>query len=181
MHLKICVTILAALILAGCAQKGVVVEKRLKPSPFAYSNGMDGIYSFLLRDEQGHVHSQMVPPDVFNRYEIGDMFDDQQAGPAHRESGFSKDSTLSDSKSVKPVTHVAPKAKAVAHVAPAAKPLAHAAPHKKHPKAVAVHHKKQLRAVAKQRDDAADDAEKATVGVMMRMQTPEPQALEVHP
>lgn len=173
MHLKICVTILAAIILAGCAQKGVVVEKRLKPSPFAFSNGMDGIYSFLLRDEQGHVHSQMVPPDVFNRYEIGDMFDDQQAGPAHRESGFSKDSTMtSDSKSVKPVTHVTHRKTHVAAVA---------TPQKKHATAVVKHHKKQraLRAIAKQREDG--DASAATVGVMMRMQTPEPQSLEIRP
>jgi hypothetical protein len=84
------------------------------------------------------------------------------------------------------VTHVAPKTKPVAHAAAAAKRVAHVAPHKKHTKAVAAHHKKQLRAVAKQRDEAGDkhaveSPESATVGVMMRMQTPEPQALEVHP
>ena len=105
MRSKLLGSLVAALLVAGCSQKGVVVEKRLKPSPFAYSAGVDGIYSFLLRDEQGRVHSQMVTPDVFHRYAVGDFFDDQQGGPVRRE-GFSKDSSaVSDSKEVKPVHH----------------------------------------------------------------------------
>jgi hypothetical protein len=165
--------LLAAILLAGCAQRGVVVEKRLKPSPFAYSNGMDGIYSFLLRDEQGNVHSQMVTPDVYSRYDIGDYFDDQRPGPTHREGyneGYSKDSPTSDSKAVKPVTH--------------------AAPHKKHTQktAVAVHPKKHraLRAAVKPREEESEPPRPQTpaapaANVMLRPPAPEPQGLDVHP
>jgi hypothetical protein len=153
----------------GCTQKGVVVEKRRKPSPFAYSAGIDGIYSFLLRDEQGRVHSQMVPADVFNRYEIGDLFDAQQAGPAER-SGFSKESDVYDSKSVKPAKH--------------------AVVHKKPHRAVASTHKKHraLRAAVKPREDEKAANEKtaqppvgANAAVMLRPPTPETQGLDVHP
>jgi hypothetical protein len=174
MRLNIYASLVAAILLVGCAQRGVVVEKRLKPSPFAYSNGMDGIYSFLLRDEQGNVHSQMVTPDVYSRYDIGDYFDDQQAGPAHREGynreGYSKDQPTSDSKAVKPVTH--------------------AAPHKKHAQktAVAAHHKKHrsLRAAVKPREEESEPPRPETpnaptAGVMLRSSAPEPQGLDVHP
>ena len=161
MRSKLLASLLAALLVAGCSQKGVVVEKRLKPSPFAYSTGMDGIYSFMLRDEQGRVHSQMVTPDVFQRYEVGDLFDDQQPGPVRRE-GFSKDSTtISDSKELKPVRH-------------------HAAHHTHHTK-TASHKAKHrtLRAAVKPRDDDSAKAGNAAASIMPR--TTEPQGLDVRP
>ena len=161
MRSKLLASLLAALLVAGCSQKGVVVEKRLKPSPFAYSTGMDGIYSFLLRDEQGRVHSQMVTPEVFRRYEIGDVFDDQQPGPVRRE-GFSKDSTtLSDSKEVKPVRHAA----------------THHTHHASSASHKAKHHR--LRAAVKPRDDDSAKAANAAASIIPR--TAEPQGLDVRP
>lgn len=146
-----------AFLAIGCSQKGVVVEKRLKPSPFAYSTGIDAIYSFLLRDEQGRVHSQMVTPEVFQRYEVGEYFDDQQAGPPRRE-GFSKDSAaVSDSKDVKPVHHRATRRKRQA---------SNASAHKmKH---------RHLRAVVQTREEQSQIA-----GAVMRRE--EPHSLDIHP
>lgn len=138
MRFKLLASLLAASLVAGCSQKGVVLEKRLKPSPFAYSAGIDAIYTFLLRDEQGRVHSQMVTPDVFQRYDVGDYFDDQQAATLRRQ-GFSKDSTaVSDSKEVKPVHH-------------------HRASNRRHSSGTASRHRNRhhLRALVKTREDEA--------------------------
>ncbi|MFL6584826.1 MAG: hypothetical protein ACJ8KU_09960 [Chthoniobacterales bacterium] len=162
MRTKILGSVAAALLLAACAQRGVLVEKRLKPSPFAYSNGLDGVYSFLLRDEQGRVHSQMVPPDVYARYDIGDYFDDQQAGPTHRE-GFSKESITSDSKEVRRVRHASTHKKSAHKVAAA---------HKKH---------RHLRAVAKVREENSAVAAAPTARMSLRESPAEPKGLEVKP
>ena len=167
MRWKIYLPLISAIFLAGCAQKGVVVEKRLKPSPFAYTNGMEAIYSFLLRDEQGQVHTQMVPADVFNRYEIGDFFDAEQSGPTQR-AGYSKESDVSDSKMVKPVRHTAVRKK-THHTT--------AATHKKH---------RALRAAVKPREDeigkpAGEQQPPTNAAVMLRPPTPEPQGLDIHP
>lgn len=170
MRPQIYTALIAALLLAGCAQKGTVVEKRLKPSPFAYSAGVDAIYSFLLRDEQGHVHSQMVTPDVFSRYEIGDYFDDQQAGSStRRDEGFSKDSSREDSKSVKPVRRTSASRK------------------KHHTTTASTTHKRHrsLRAAVKPREDDVQAIRETpvapTADVTLRPPTPEPQGLDIHP
>lgn len=52
--------------------------------------------TFLLRDQQGNVRSQLVTPEVFARYEVGDYFNDCQAAPQRRES-------YDDAKTVRPV------------------------------------------------------------------------------
>jgi hypothetical protein len=161
MRSKVLASVVLALLVAGCAQKGVVVEKRLKPSPFAYSNGLDAVYTFMLRGEQGRVHSQMVTPDVFTRYEVGDYFDDQQVGPVHRE-GFSKDSAVSDSKDVKPLRR--------RHTT---------ATQRKHRAAVASRKTKrhQLRAAVKPREDEAQ-----IVAPMIPHETsPDSRGLDVRP
>jgi hypothetical protein len=110
-----------AMLLAGCAFEGVVVEKRSRPLPdssvigtegvcsFAFRGptgtsrppitvpipqfwtGTNGIYTFLLRDRQGTVRSQMVTAAVFARYRVGDYFNDQQLSP---ETSDSKDKTV---------------------------------------------------------------------------------------
>lgn len=173
MHLKNYAALFASVaLLAGCSQKGTVVEKRLKPSPFAYSAGVNAIYSFMLRDSQGHVHSQMVPAEVFERYEVGDYFDDQQAGPARRESGFSKESAVSDSKDVRPVKHASARTKK--HHTAARKTAAK----RKH---------RNLRAVARHREEdprpatVTETTAVPTAGVTLRTPNPEPQGLDVRP
>jgi hypothetical protein len=101
---------IATLLLSGCAFEGTIVEKRSRPLPDSSMIGTEGvysfvfrgptgtsrppigvpnpqfwtenngIYSFLLRDQQGKVHSQMVTAEVFARCRVGDYFNDR--GPA---------------------------------------------------------------------------------------------------
>lgn len=97
---------LISLLLSGCAFQGVVVEKRSRPCPDSSMIGTEGVhsfafrgptgtsrlpitvpnpqfwtetngrYTFMLRDRQGIVHSQMVTAEVFARYGVGDYFND---------------------------------------------------------------------------------------------------------
>jgi hypothetical protein len=69
--------ILAAL-LTSCANEGVVVQKSALPFPFYHSLGMEGKYTFVLRDKAGTMRRQMVTPEVFERYAIGEYFNDLQ-------------------------------------------------------------------------------------------------------
>lgn len=94
----------------GCAFEGTIVEKRSWLRPDASMIGTEGVYSFvfrgptgtsrlpitvpnpqfwtessgsykfLLRDQQGHVRSQLVTAEVFARCQVGDYFNDR--GPA---------------------------------------------------------------------------------------------------
>lgn len=116
-----------AILLSGCAFEGTIVEKRSRPLPDSsmigtegvssfvfrgptgtsrppitvptpqFWTGTNGMYSFLLRDRQGTVHSQMVTAEVFARYREGDYFNDCQPPPQMRDS---KDSTTAE-----PVVH----------------------------------------------------------------------------
>lgn len=70
--------------LLACAQQGVIVEKQTSPQPFYQSVGVDGSYAFLLRDSAGAVHRQLVTPEVFERYAVGEFFNDLQPLPAVR-------------------------------------------------------------------------------------------------
>lgn len=118
---------LVAVMLSGCAFEGTIVEKRSRPLPDASLMGTEGVnsfvfrgptgtsrppipvpnpqfwtetngmYSFLLRDRQGNVHSQMVTADVFARYREGDYFNDCQPAVQTPDS--------KDSKNVEPVVH----------------------------------------------------------------------------
>jgi hypothetical protein len=110
---------LIAMLLSSCAFEGTVVEKRSRGLPDSSMIGTEGVYSFafrgptgtsrppitvpnpqfwtetngmcsfLLRDQQGNVHSQMVTAEVFARYRVGDYFNDRQPP---RETSDSKDS-----------------------------------------------------------------------------------------
>jgi hypothetical protein len=82
MQRSILVCYLAAALIPGCAYQGVIVEKRFRPLPFSCSLGMDAIYNFQLRDSTGHIYSQMVTPDVFASYRVGDFFNDLAAPPS---------------------------------------------------------------------------------------------------
>jgi hypothetical protein len=94
----------------GCAFEGTIVEKYSRLRPDASMIGTEGVhsfvfrgptgtsrppigvpnpqfwtqssgsYKFILRDQQGHVHSQMVTAEVFARCRVGDYFNDR--GPA---------------------------------------------------------------------------------------------------
>jgi hypothetical protein len=107
----------------GCAFEGTIVEKRSWLRPDASMIGTEGVYSFvfrgptgtsrlpitvpnpqfwtetsgsykfLLRDQQGHVHSQLVTPEVFARCQVGDYFNDRGPACAHSDSKDSKNFT----------------------------------------------------------------------------------------
>jgi len=94
----------------GCAFEGTIVDKYSRLRPDASMVGTEGVYSFvfrgptgtsrppigipnpqfwtessgsykfLLRDQQGSTHSQLVTPEVFARCRVGDYFNDR--GPA---------------------------------------------------------------------------------------------------
>ena len=108
------------LLLSGCAVQGTIVEKRsrLRPDssvigtegvdsfvfrgpvgtsrePTGVSNpqywpGTGGSYKFILRDGNGNLRSQLVTPQVFARYNVGDYFNDQLSP---NENNSSKEST----------------------------------------------------------------------------------------
>ena len=94
----------------GCAFEGTIVEKRSWLRPDTSMIGTEGVYSFvfrgptgtsrppigvpkpqfwtessgsykfLLRDQRGNMHSQLVTAEVFARCQVGDYFNDR--GPA---------------------------------------------------------------------------------------------------
>jgi hypothetical protein len=127
MRSNLLASFLVAMLLAGCAFEGVVVEKRSRQLPDASMIGTEGVYSFtfrgptgtsrppitvpipqfwtqsngmdtfLLRDQPGNVRSQMVTAEVFARYRVGDYFNDRQPPP---ETDDSK-----DRKTVESVVH----------------------------------------------------------------------------
>src|SRR5437870_2431442 len=108
MRSSLLASFLIAMLLTGCAFEGVVVEKRSRPLPDASMIGTEGVhsfafrgptgtsrppitvpvpqfwtqtngtYTFLLRDQQGFVRSQMVTAEVFARSRVGDYFNDWQ-------------------------------------------------------------------------------------------------------
>lgn len=78
MRIKPFLCLIAAVFLAGCAYEGVIVQKNSNPLPFYETAGIEGSYAFLLRDTAGVVRRQIVTPEVFQRYAIGDYFNDLQ-------------------------------------------------------------------------------------------------------
>lgn len=85
MRLSILLCFVAILLSTGCAYEGVIVQKNATESPFYESVGIDGSYSFMLRDSAGVVRRQLVTPQVYVRYEVGEYFNDLQPGPALRD------------------------------------------------------------------------------------------------
>jgi hypothetical protein len=81
MRFAIITYVAIAALFSGCAYEGVIVDKQFRPAPFIASMGIDGIYKFQLRDSSGQIHSQMVTPDVFASYVVGDYFNDLQPPP----------------------------------------------------------------------------------------------------
>lgn len=70
--------LITGLLLAGCAPQGTILRKEFRPLPFSESLGIPGIFRFELRDREGHIRSQMVTPEVFAQYEVGEYFNDRE-------------------------------------------------------------------------------------------------------
>jgi hypothetical protein len=96
--------VLTVTLLASCAYQGVVVDKSARDLPFSETVGMPGSFALMLRDNSGAVHRQLVTPDVFARYEVGDYFNDMQAGPAARQQGSGDKVMLTASNPPRPST-----------------------------------------------------------------------------
>lgn len=82
MRSTVILVLLGILLLAGCAHEGTVVRKEFRPLPFRDSLGIEGIYRFEVRDREGYVHRQMVSPEVFANYRVGDYFNDRAQPPS---------------------------------------------------------------------------------------------------
>ena len=93
----------SAAFVSGCAYEGVVVQKDLQPRPMYLSHGIENKYTFILQDKSGVRRRQMVTPDVFERYAIGQYFNDQETGPS---------GAIDDGKSMKPAVMTASRSSA---------------------------------------------------------------------
>lgn len=111
MRLSLLACLLSTVFIAGCAQEGVIVQKNSSPQPFYHSLGIDGSYTFLLRDRAGSVHRQLVTPEVFERYAVGDYFNDLQPGPARASDGKNMVTATAPEKSRQRVARVQKAAK----------------------------------------------------------------------
>lgn len=111
----------AAMLLTSCAYQGVIVQKLSRPHPLYASVGIDGVYSFVLRDSGGALHRQMVTPEVFESYSEGQFFNDLQPPPAPAAEIATTHLTLAKAELPRRTAHRA--AAAPAHVVDAPPPL----------------------------------------------------------
>jgi hypothetical protein len=79
LHLSL---LFSAALLSSCAYEGTIVEKSHQPHPMYLSQGIEGKFTFIVEDKAGVRHRQMVTPEVFERYAIGQYFNDQETGPS---------------------------------------------------------------------------------------------------
>ena len=78
--------------------KGTSRRPILVPPREYWTAGEAGIYSFVVRYQNGNVCSRLVTPEVFARYRVGDDF--------HASAEYATERTQTDdSKTVEPVTH----------------------------------------------------------------------------
>jgi hypothetical protein len=97
MRFSLAAVVVSCGLLASCAYQGVIVDKSAREMPFGLSNGVNGSFAFMLKDNAGTVHRQLVTPDVFARYEVGDYFNDMQAGPSRQQRATDGKTMLSAS------------------------------------------------------------------------------------
>lgn len=116
------VNLFAFTFLTSCAHEGVIVRKDSTAQPFYQSVGVDGSYSFMLRDNAGSIHRQLVTPEVFERYALGQYFNDLQPATTGAErSGDKEMKTASTAPSARPHAAIASAASKPGQVAIAKK------------------------------------------------------------
>src|SRR5215213_2113881 len=123
MRFIVCLPSLAAIVLTSCAYQGVIVQKVSRPHPLYASIGIDGVYSFVLRDSAGTLHRQMVTPEVFESYSEGQFFNDLQAAPAPAAEIATTHRTLASAETARPQHTARRAAAAPARVADTPPPL----------------------------------------------------------
>lgn len=106
MRLTVSLLLIAAMFLTSCAYQGVIVEKHSRAHPLYHSVGIEGVYTFVLRDQSGALHRQMVTPDVFEAYAEGDYFNDLQPAAPSRAGDF-KQTRTAEVSAPKPTTRTA--------------------------------------------------------------------------
>jgi hypothetical protein len=100
MHLRFLALIVSGFLLGSCAYQGVVVDKTSRELPFSETVGAPGSFAFMLRDSTGAVHRQLVTPEVFASYNVGDFFSDLQPAPAQRGNAAEDKVVLTASRSM---------------------------------------------------------------------------------
>lgn len=105
----------------GCANEGVVVDKTAEPQPFYHSLGVEGSYALLLRDHSGSVHRQLVTPEVYERYAVGQYFNDLQPASANPMPADSKSMAIDPARAPAPATLASTKKHSHSRIAQLAK------------------------------------------------------------
>lgn len=99
LHLSL---LFSAALLSSCAYEGTIVDKSHQPHPMYLSQGIEGKFTFVVQDKAGVRHRQMVTPEVFERYAIGQYFNDQETGPSGDEGKSFKSTVMTASKPTAP-------------------------------------------------------------------------------
>src|SRR3954451_22480279 len=89
-------TFLVPLLLTSCANQGVIVRKDSGPLPFYESLGIDGSYKFAVKDSAGSVHRQLVTPEVYEHYAVGQYFNDVDVAAAQAGSAAPQQANVGD-------------------------------------------------------------------------------------
>ena len=100
MHFRFATLIVAGALLGSCAYQGVVVDKSARELPFSETVGTPGSFAFMLRDSTGAVHRQLVTPEVFASYNVGDFFNDLQPAPTQHGNAAEDKVVLTASRSM---------------------------------------------------------------------------------
>ena len=69
--------------------------KSFRPRTFHNSLGDDGLYKLQIRDEHNKVRGQLVSPETYRAYEIGDQFDSSAPIPKRKSHPHSKKTAAS--------------------------------------------------------------------------------------
>ncbi len=109
MRVPVSLLTVPALFLSSCAYQGVIAQKESRPHPLYNSIGVEGMYDFVLRDQAGGLHRQMVTPQVFEQYAEGQYFNDLQ--PAAQPTD---NKTMQ--ASARPISHAVASRSAIARV-----------------------------------------------------------------
>lgn len=102
MHLRFLALIVSGALLGSCAYQGVVVDKTSRDLPFSETVGTPGSFAFMLRDSTGAVHRQLVTPEVYASYNVGDFFSDLQPAPTQHGNTAEDKVVLTASRTMAP-------------------------------------------------------------------------------
>lgn len=79
------------------------MAKSFRPRTFQDSLGEGGVYKLQIRDEHNKVRGQLVSPEIYRGYQIGDLFDSSAPMPKRKSPPHSKKIGVSQPE-VRPAT-----------------------------------------------------------------------------